>query len=144
MDFGAFLTVAVNVLVIPLAVQGIRWIGAKVEETKIGSRSRLDDEVFEALAVGVSNVGNQAGTILEKYDGKLTAQAKADMRDMAVSYAKDILKPKARALLDAMSAEAVDALIRYQVDTQKAQTAAYEARMVAVEQAEHAARELAK
>lgn len=133
-------------IALPLAAIGFKWLSAKVNATKIGAASALDDYILGKVQVAVANIGTAfLDDIRAGYaDGQMTAAewdtAKMNAHDRAIAELKKLVPANYQAALQtALDSGALDAMIRFAVDArQKAAeaTARYES--------ETAAREIAR
>jgi len=91
---------------------------SKANEQKLLEKSRLDEAIFDALELGISNVSHTTReTILKAAeDGKLSQVDKRELCREAKHIAKEVLLTKGIDLYKAASADALDAIVRRLVD----------------------------
>ncbi len=110
--------IVVNVCLTLIAPMAIAFLAAQFNKTRIGKRTMLDDEIFKALNVAVSNVGR---SVAKKYkelnaDGILTDAEKKELQALALKGARENLSPEANRLFKKYTPEKAQNIVRYIVD----------------------------
>lgn len=106
-------------LLLPVIVQAVRYLGAKTNETKIGSQTNIDDLFFSQLKLAVSELSDKADEIRAKYNGSIPPEEAAKLRATAIQIAKDNLKHHGQEFLNRLPEEASNTFINWWVEYMK-------------------------
>ena len=129
-SMGTLLATAWTAIGIPLVAQGIRWLGKQINRAKFMEKLDADEQIMDALKIGVSNIGTSVvdGMRKELDSGNLNrdkwATICADAKRIALHQAETLLDKQGRKALSGMSGVAVDTLMRAIVDQRQRDLAA--------------------
>ena len=108
----------VNVCLTAIAPMAVVAIGSWFNQTRLGKKTMIDDDIFKAIEIGVSNVGQ---TVAKQYkkaksDGVITDNEKRELQGLALKTARETMTPEAIKVFNKYTPERIQDIVRFVVD----------------------------
>jgi len=114
-----YLISALVVLLTPVVVQYLRLAQEKINMTKIGNQTEIDELFFSQLKLAVTELGDQAAIIKAKNDGSIPDEEAEKLRQEAIAIAKKNLSHHGSEFLTKLPEEASTTFINWWTEYMK-------------------------